>query len=281
MTSNLSKSGVSGSDWSEQAGRRWVEVQNIIEGMIRPLSDALFEAAAPAPGMRILDVGCGTGETTASLAQRVGPNGATHGIDISSDMLAAAQKKAEGAGVAVTFHEGDAQSFAFEPLVYDLIFSRFGVMFFEDADAAFANLARATKAGGRFTALVWRSAEEIPFMTAGERAAAPLLPDLAPRTDDAAGQFGFANAERVAGILERSGWRNPAAIALDEVCSLSKADLPTYVGALGPVGRIMPSLSEAKRAEVMGAVVPAFDEFVDGEEVRFTAACWILTADRG
>ncbi|MEM9751686.1 MAG: SAM-dependent methyltransferase, partial [Pseudomonadota bacterium] len=109
----------------------------------------------------------------------------------------------------------------------------------------------------------------------------PLLPDLAPRTDDAAGQFGFANAERVAGILERSGWRNPAAMALDEVCSLSKADLPTYVGALGPVGRIMPSLSEAKRAEVMAAVVPAFDEFVDGEEVRFTAACWILTADRG
>ena len=281
MTANLQDSGVSAGDWSGAAGRLWVEIQDISGRMLRPFENILIAAAEPLTSVRVLDVGCGTGFTTDALARRVGRNGVTHGIDISPDMIAAAQERAHSAGLPIRFIKADAQTFPFDPNSYDLIVSRFGIMFFDDPQAAFRNIAQAMDQSGRFVGLVWRWAEDNDFMTVAERAAAPLLPELAPRTRDAAGQFGFADPERVIPLFEGAGWRDVNFQAVDAVCTLPADDLSFAAARLGPVGRLLPGLPETLRRNVLDAIMPAFDRFIDGDTVRFDAACWLIEARLG
>jgi hypothetical protein len=115
-------------------------------------------------------------------------------------------------------------------------------------------------------------------MTTAERAAGPLLPELPARRPDAPGQFAFANADRVAAILLESGWTESEIQPLDVPCTLPETTLLRYLTQLGPVGRILQEADEATRTRVVEVVRPAFDPFVHGAEVRFTAACWMVTA---
>ncbi len=115
-------------------------------------------------------------------------------------------------------------------------------------------------------------------MTAAERAAAPFLPGLPPRSVDAPGQFAFADSGRVRGILERAGWARIDIRPLDVICEFAKDDLLGYVTRIGPIGRALRAADERTRARITEAVLPAFDSFVDGAEVRFVAACWMIGA---
>ena len=153
-----------------------------------------------------LDVGCGTGGTTLALARRLGHGARCTGIDIAQPAIASAQAHARQEGLAMDFVCADAQRHRFAPGTFDVIMSRFGVMFFDDPVAAFANLRGATRAGGRLLFLAWRAADENPFMTAAERAARPLLPGLPMRQPDEAGQFGFAGEARVREIVSHAAW---------------------------------------------------------------------------
>ncbi len=228
----------------------------------------------------MLDVGCGTGSTTVAIAQRLGPLAACVGVDISAPMLAAARARAERDGVPATFICADAQTYAFEPAAFDLIVSRFGVMFFQDSVAAFANLRRAARDDAELRLIVWRSAVENPFMTVAERAAAPVLP-LPERQPDAPGQFRFANDQRVREILNDSGWRAIDCEPLDVSCAMPEPELIGYFTRFGPVGMALNDADDRTRQRVVDAVRPAFDPFVHDGEVRFTAACWIVTARAG
>jgi len=152
------------------------------------------------------------------------------------------------------------------------------VMFFADPVAAFANLRRAATADAAMRLLAWRSAAENPFMTTAERAAAPLLPDLPPRRPDAPGQFAFADHRRVHGILADSGWTDIDIHAIDVACTLPERELVPYLARLGPVGQALQDADEQTKARVLDAVRPAFDPYVRGAEVRFTAACWMIAA---
>jgi SAM-dependent methyltransferase len=233
---------------------------------------------AATPGGRVLDVGCGTGATTLAAARVLGARGRCTGVDLSEPMLALARERAARAGLAVDFVRGDAQT---EPLgegAFDLIMSRFGVMFFADPVAAFANLRRAAAPGGRLLCIVWRSPAENPFMTTAERAAAPLLPALPPRVADGPGQFAFAEADRVRRILDESGWQEAGLQAIDVPCTLPARHLLDYAGRLGPVGRFLESADEKTRTEVDAIVRAAFAPYVHGDEVRYVAACWSVTA---
>ena len=147
----------------------------------------------PDPERRVLDVGCGTGSTTLAVARLLGAKGRCTGIDISEPMIAAARARAEREGTPASFIRADAQTHAFEPASFDMIISRFGVMFFDDSVRAFANLRRAARDDAELRFIAWRSAAENPFMTTAERAAAPLLPNLPARRPDAPGQFAFAD----------------------------------------------------------------------------------------
>lgn len=267
--------------WNGPGGRAWVEVQDLIEQTLKPFEDLLLEAAfarEPKSSMRVLDVGCGPGATTFAAAQRLGAKGRCVGVDISEPMIAAARARAERLGSPATFIQADAQTYPFEPASFDMIISRFGVMFFDDPVQAFANLRRATADGGAMRLIVWRSAAENPFMTTAERAAAPLLPDIPERQPDAPGQFALADEGRVSSILKRSGWAEIVIRPADVACALPEKELVRYLTRMGPVGRALEGADEATRARVIDTVRPAFDPYVHGSEVRFTAACWIVGA---
>jgi len=267
--------------WNGRAGRVWVEAQEVLDQMFRPFEALLVEAVAAGPGGRVLDVGCGTGSTTLAVARLQGEPLGCVGIDISEPMLAAARARAEREGVPARFICADAQVHAFEPASFDMIISRFGVMFFADFTRAFANLRRATREGAVLRCIAWRSPAENPFMTTAERTAAPLLPDLPARRPDAPGQFAFADQGRVQRILEDSGWGEIDLRPIDVACVLPEHQLLRYVTRLGPLGRILPEADEQTRTRVVEAVRTAFEPYVHGAEVRFTAACWMIGASNG
>jgi len=246
--------------WNGPGGRAWVEAQAVLDAMFRPFENLLVEAVASAgPMAQVLDIGCGTGSTTLAMARRLGAQAGCTGLDISEPMTALARQRAKREGLhAACFVCADAQVHAFEPAGFDMIVSRFGVMFFEDPVAAFANLRRAAKPGAKLACIVWRSPPDNPFMTAAERAAAPLLPHLPPRQPGAPGQFAFADRARVTQILADSGWADIDIQPLDVRCTLSEADLMRYISRLGPVGQLLQQLDEPDRAKVLDVMRPAF-----------------------
>lgn len=264
--------------WNGTAGCAWVEAQALLDRTLQPFEDLLVEAVSDSGARQVLDIGCGTGSTTRAVGRLLGAAGRCLGNDISEPMIAAARGLAEREGSPASFVCADAQTHAFEPAAFDMIISRFGVMFFDDSVQAFANLRRAARSGGRLQCVVWRSAAENPFMTTAERAAAPLLPNLPARRADEPGQFGLADAQRVRSMLEESGWGEVDIRAIDVPCTLPENELTRYGTRFGPVGRFLQEADPQTRAQVAAVVRAAFDPFVHGAEVRFTAACWMVGA---
>ena len=264
--------------WNSRGGEVWVEQQQLLDRLFLPFERLLADAVASGDARNVLDIGCGAGATTLAAARRLGPQGQCTGLDISAPLIAAARRRAESEGLAnAQFIAGDAQRQAFDPETFDAIISRFGVMFFDDPAAAFANLRRAVRPGADLTFIAWRSAEDNPFMVAAERAAAPFLPELAPRDPIAPGQFAFAGTDRVRRILETE-WRDINIQSLDVPCTLSADDLATYAARMGRVGQMLPDLDEATRATVIRAVTQAFEPYVSDGVASFNAACWRVHA---
>jgi ubiquinone/menaquinone biosynthesis C-methylase UbiE len=264
--------------WNDTAGRAWVDRQESLDRLFEPFEKLLVEAVAKRKAQRVLDIGCGTGSTTLAIARQIGANGAAIGLDISEPMIALARERATRVSAPPRFICADAQTHAFDDRGFDMVVSRFGVMFFDDSVRAFANLRRATSKGGALSAIVWRSREDNPFMTAAERAAAAFFPQMLARKSAEPGQFAFADQKRVQTILAKSGWTEIAIEPLDVACTLPKRELDDYITRLGPLGRLLPQLDAPKRAQVLAAVRKAFTPYVHGDEVRFTAACWMIAA---
>ncbi|HZM96041.1 MAG TPA: class I SAM-dependent methyltransferase [Vicinamibacterales bacterium] len=262
--------------WNGPGGDAWVDEQELLDRLLKPFETLLIEAVAARSPKQLLDVGCGTGSTTLAAARLLGAQGRCIGVDISAPMIAAARARAEREGSQARFICANAEDHAFDPASADMIISRFGVMFFDDSVRAFANLRRAATGDAEMRCIAWRSAAENPFMTAAERAAAPLLPNLPVRRPDAPGQFAFGNRDRVRSILEKSGWAEIDIRPIDVASALPEKELVRYVTRFGPVGRILQDADAQTRARVIDAIRPAFDPYVHGDEVRVVAACWII-----
>lgn len=261
--------------WNGAGGRGWVEAQELLDQMLQPFEDLLVGALPAKAPARVLDVGCGTGSTTLALTGRFGH---CSGVDISGPMLALARARAEAQHSAATFILADAETHAFEPASFDAVASRFGVMFFGDSVKAFANLRRASVPGAPLRFVAWRSAAENAFMTAAERVAAPLLPNLPARRPDEPGQFAFADRDRVGRILDDSGWSRIDIQPIDVPCTMPASELMHYLTRLGPVGRVLEGATPELRTQVLERVRAAVDPYVSGAEVRFTGACWMVGA---
>ena len=234
-------------------------------------------ALAPRPGERVLDIGCGGGETALGLARAVAPDGTVVGIDLSAAVLAFARRAAERCE-RVRFIQADAQLFPFEPASFDAAFSRFGVMFFADPTAAFINIRRSLRPDGRLAFVCWRALEENPLDVLPLRAASAHLPPQPAHDPDAPGPFAFADPARVRDILERAGFGEIEIVARDEL--VGSGDLDTMltvcsrVGALGRILREHPGLMTTTLPAVRAAL--AAHDGPDG--VRLNAATWIVTA---
>lgn len=264
--------------WNGPAGRAWVDAQGLLDQVFRSIEDRLVEEVDARSASQVLDVGCGTGSTTLAVARHLGSRGYCVGIDVSEPMIAAARVRAEREAPLARFIRADAQTYAFDPASFDMIISRFGVMFFDDFVRAFANLRSAATDNAELRLVAWRSAAENPFMTTAERAAAPFMPNIPVRQPDGPGQFAFADPHRVSRILEQSGWADTDLERIDVPCTFPEKELVGYFTRFGPLGRILPEVDEQTRRRAIDTVRPAFDLYVHGSEVRFTAACWMIRA---
>jgi len=264
--------------WNGSAGQAWVDAQELLDGILQPFEDLLLQAVSARQPRRVLDVGCGSGSTTLAIARLLGSRGECIGIDVSEPLIAAAQARAERAKSPARFIRANAQLQEFESATFDMVVSRFGVMFFDDPVRAFNNFRVAASPGADLRCIAWRGPAENPFMTTAERAAAPLLPNLPPRRPDAPGQFAFADRNRVSSILEKSGWTNIEIQPMDVPCTFPERALDAYLTRMGPVGMALQDADERTRTQVAATVRAAFEPYVQGNEVRFTAACWMVNA---
>ena len=265
--------------WNDGSGKAWVDLQPVLDEVLAPFERLIVDAGYPGEGGSVLDIGCGAGATTLAMARRVGNSGRCVGVDISEPLVALATARARAEGMAnAEFVAADAQTYAFEPGRFDAVVSRFGVMFFDDPVAAFANIRRATRPGGRLAFVAWRSPAENDFMTAAARAAAPFLPSAPPPDPNAPGQFAFADEAKVARILEASGWSSIDVQRADVPCETSEDNLMAYVTRLGPVGAALREVDRATAEKIMASLPPAFARFRKDGAVRFNAACWMVKA---
>lgn len=264
--------------WNGHAGAAWVEAQASLDRLFKPFEDRLADAVAAESATRVLDVGCGTGATTLAIARRLGSRGQCTGVDLSQPMIELARRRADAERSSARFVLDDAQTRDFKPAGFDMVVSRFGVMFFDDPVRAFANLHRAVRPGSPLRCQVFRSAADNPFMTAAERAAAPLLPDLPPRRLSGPGQFAFADARETRRLLAAAGWREVEISVIDVACAMPGSELEGYLGRMGPVGVALRGADQALQLRVKAAVRAAFTPFLHGDEVRFIAALWDLSA---
>lgn len=265
--------------WNDAGGRAWVEMQDVLDRILAPLGARLMDESFPGEGAQVADIGCGAGATTLAMARRVGPGGSCLGVDISGPLVEAARARAAREGVEnAAFTLADAQVHPFDAGHFDAIISRFGVMFFDDPEAAFANIRRSGRPGARLTFIAWRGPAENPFMTTAVRTAAPYLPPLPSPGPDEPGQFAFADPERVRRILAASGWSDAGIDPLDVPCSIDEADLSAYVTRMGPVGHALRDADEATRVRITELLHEAFAPFVRDGVAEFTAACWLVRA---
>jgi SAM-dependent methyltransferase len=261
--------------WNEQAGPTWAAEQAALDRQLAPLGHRAMAELDLSPGQRILDVGCGAGETTLELAAQ---GAEAVGVDISRPLLDVARRRAQGAA-GVTFLEADAQAHAFPPASFDAVFSRFGVMFFADPAAAFTNLRRALKPGGRLAFVCWRRPDENPFMTAPMIAALQHVPAPPPPPDPTApGPFAFADPERVRGILAAGGFTDIALTPHDE--KIGRNDLDTALALalkVGPLGALLRENPD-QRDNVISAVRAVLAAHDGPDGVTLDSASWIVTA---
>lgn len=262
----------------DRAGRVWVEQQALLDRLYQPIAKAVVDHVDLRAGEAVLDVGCGSGATTFEAGWRVGPEGRAVGADISGALLELARRRAGEQGLeGVDFVHADAQTHDFGA-GFDAIVSRFGVMFFPDPVAAFVNLRRALKPGGRLAFACWRSPEDNAIAQVPLEAAAPFLPAVPKFERDAPGRFAFADPDRVGAILAEAGWREIVIAPLDDPTPVSFDELMTMSLRVGPLNPILSNADEGVRAKVRDAVAAALAPRVRDGVAQMASACWLVTA---
>lgn len=263
--------------WNKSAGFTWAELQDLLDRQIGPLGQVAMAALAPTPGERVLDIGCGCGQTSLELAHKVGAGGEVLAADVSAPMLEIARRRSEGLAQA-TFLEADAQTHAFGEAAYDAAFSRFGVMFFSDPVEAFANIARALRPGGRLAFVCWRPMAENSWMSLPLVAALPHIPPPTPPEANAPGPFAFADPARVKAILGAAGFSEITVTPHDQ--KIGGNDFEATLGMslrVGPLAMVLREQPEL-RPRVIEAVSKALEPHLTPEGVFLSSATWIVQA---
>ncbi len=266
--------------WNGPPGEKWVKNQQVMDASLASATAGLFSLAAIKPGERVLDIGCGSGQTSLMAADAVGASGQVTGVDVSRQLLALARKRAEGRA-NVHFIEADAATHPFAP-EYDLLMSRLGVMFFDDPPEAFANIRKAARAGGRLAFVCWRPVVENEYAAMPFEIAKKLMPPLPPADPYAPGPFALADAERLRAILAEAGFSDIAITKHDGLMPMGSTPEQAGIQAtsLGPTARALAKFADPDlSARVLAAVTEAFRAYprTDGV-INCRIACWLVGA---
>jgi len=267
--------------WNGPGGQHWTDRQQTQDILLAPVSDILIDRAKAKAGERIVDVGCGCGATTIAFAQKVGPAGHVFGIDISAPMLARARQIAP-AGIPVDFALADATVYPFVSGSFDLVVSRFGVMFFAKPAISFANMRTALRPSGRLTFACWREPRDNPWLMAPLQAVykhVPKLPQLGPEDP---GPFSFASEQRVIRILSEAGFSGiemePCNLSLDVAVGRGLDAAVETALEIGPASRALEGQPPEVRAAAANSIREALGPFASGNAVPLAASIWIVTA---
>ena len=270
--------------WNNVLVPKFVKYRHILVDGLTQHSAKVFPMLEVGEGDRVVDIACGFGDTALLLAQRVGPTGSVLGIDCCEKFLEYAREDAAAQGADnVTFIEGDAQKFAFEP-VHDFCFSRFGTQFFENPVAGLRNMRSSLKPGGVMTSIVWRALAENPFVALPKEI---ILRHLPPPGEDAdtcgPGPFSMADPEMVTRQFEIAGYTD---------IQFERVDVPLMIGesvdeavefqiALGPAGEIFREAGDEavqKRDEILGALKSELKAYETPDGIVLDSSSWVIRA---
>jgi len=268
--------------WNGPGGQNWIARQATQDILLRPISEVLHNAAAAAKGERVIDVGCGCGGTTFELARRVGAEGSVLGLDISAPMLDYAREHAPR-DLKAEFVQADATVYPFPPASADLLFSRFGVMFFADPTTSFTNIRKAIKPGGRLVFACWREPRSNGWMMIPLQAVyqhVPRMPQLGPEDP---GPFSFGNEERVRRV--RAGFSDIQLkqhdLALDIALGRGLDGAANAAIAFGPASRALDGHPDSVRTAAIQSVREALSKYEKDGRIPLPASIWIVSAKNG
>ena len=268
--------------WNGALGERWAAMQREIDRIVVPFGDAALRAAAPQPGERVIDVGCGCGDTSIEIARSVGETGAVLGIDVSEPMLEVARSRAALTNQAnLSFRNGDASETVL-PTETDLLFSRFGVMFFNQPSNAFRHLRKSLRTGGRCVFVCWRAPRDNPWAMAplsAARTAMGVTP--APPDPYAPGPFAFADQERLHAILSEAGFDAIRVQRFDVPLSLGSTprSAAEFAVQIGPVSRLVREVGVEHLPTILDGVERALAPLAAADgHVSLNGSTWIVSA---
>jgi SAM-dependent methyltransferase len=267
--------------WDGPAGSRWSHYQQQMDRAFAPFDAAVLARANVRAGETVLDVGCGCGATSLALARHVGAAGNVAGVDVSNEMLGVAQRRAASDQLEnVRFVRADASQDDLDGAPFDLLFSRFGVMFFADPSRAFAHLHASLKSSGRLAFVCWRDLAANPWFSVPYRAVRDFAPPQPKADPHAPGPMAFADADRLRTILETAGFRNVAIEPFDAKIWLgSRTDATEMLAQIGPAARTLELVPDDAKAAALASLERVLGEHeVDGG-VALLGGVWLVAAD--
>jgi SAM-dependent methyltransferase len=269
-------------EWNGVLGQRWVAMRQEVERVVVPFGAAALKAAAPQLGEHAIDIGCGCGETTIEIARLVGPAGSVLGIDVSQPMLQVARSRTVSAKYPqLSFREGDASATEL-PADVDLLFSRFGVMFFSRPSNAFSHLRKSLRMGGRCIFVCWRPSRDNPWAMTPLSAARQALNITPPPNDpEAPGPFAFADAERLGAILSDAGFDSIDLQRFDAAIVLGPTPRAAAEGAvqMGPVSRLVREVGTQNLPIIVDAIERTLAPLAaPNGYVSLNGSTWIVAA---
>lgn len=274
--------------WNGDAGRKWAEKDDMMSAVLRPIAEDLLHHAELGGCHRVIDVGCGGGSDTLLLADALDPGAEILGVDISEPLLKVARARLAdmpGTGKKIDFVKADAATYSFEKGWFDGLFSRFGVMFFDDPGAAFGNLHRALQPASPIAFSCWQKLQQNPWVAVPLAAALRHVPPPERPDPEAPGPFAFAKPERVRGILRDAGFIDTRLKAhAVEMRWSAEQDLESAareVVNIGPVGRLLADVDEGAREAVYADCTEALAPYYRDQRLSLPGAVWLVTARAG
>ena len=271
--------------WNGKAGKKWASLANNQDTLLGKLGEATMDAAGVSNGQSVLDIGCGSGGSTFEISRRIGSDGTVWGVDISKPMLDIAIARLTSHDIGnVRFSEADVTTFDFTNHSFDIAFSRFGVMFFEDSVAAFRNINKSLLPGSPLSFVCWQSPIQNPWQSLFVQEVKKFI-DLPAPPPRSPGPFAFMESNYVNSILENSNFESIEIEGHEAEVNMfsgrSLADSVKDYMAINPVvSEMLKDSSNQVKQEIIKSTMEVFSPYYSDKGLIFPGAAWLVTAKK-